>query len=558
MELTKKARAARIIIAAMLTVAMMILLLPAGVQTANASESIKLGDPNVVEETPMEAYQKTTWDCVWFGSYPQKEVVADESSYNAIFKGGDGELGFYNEETDVIEDKVLFAKLESATGWDDNGDITIDGSKYRRIKKADATQDEIDIYYYAWDDSDSYHYFKYEPIKWRVLSVDGTDAFLLADKALDDKMYNTKTLTITWEKCTLRSWLNGYTSSENESGIDYNDSNFINTAFSSSEVKAIKTSTITNSENTYYRTNGGNETEDKIFLLSENEVYNTDAACSYGFVLGNSTDEARFCQATTYAKAMGTYNDTDSAENSDYLGNCRWWLRSPGYITSYAAVVDYDSDIDSYGRELKDKTCAVRPALHIDLSQADLWSYAGTYCSDETYGIEHSKVSVGAMKYDGSQKRPAVTVTYEGKKLAEGIDYTVGYNVNKAAGNGQVTIYGKGIYFGELVKTFTIDKARNTLSVKGKTAKIKLSKVKKKARKIKRAKVLNVKNAKGKVTYKKAFGNKKIKINKKSGKVTVKKGLKKGTYKVRIKVAAAGDTNYSSIVKKVTFKIKVK
>ena len=29
-----------------------------------------------------------------------------------------------------------------------------------------------------------------EPIKWRVLSVNGNDAFLLADKNLDDKLYN--------------------------------------------------------------------------------------------------------------------------------------------------------------------------------------------------------------------------------------------------------------------------------------------------------------------------------------------------------------------------------
>jgi hypothetical protein len=41
--------------------------------------------------------------------------------------------------------------------------------------------------------------------------------------------------------------------------------------------------------------------------------------------------------------------------------------------------------------------------------------------------------------------------------------------------------------------------------------------------------------------------------------VTVKKGLKKGTYKVRVKVRAAGNSNYkASAWKTVTFRIKVK
>ena len=58
----------------------------------------------------------------------------------------------------------------------------------------------------------------------------------------------------------------------------------------------------------------------------------------------------------------------------------------------------------------------------------------------------------------------------------------------------------------------------------------------------------------GKKSVKKYF-----KINKKTGKLTVKKGLKKGTYTVKVKVKANGNTNYkASTVKTVTFKVKVK
>lgn len=56
----------------------------------------------------MDAGQKVTWDCVYFGNYPQSEITSkDGSIYNA---------------------------LKNATGWDENNDITIGGTKYRRLK----------------------------------------------------------------------------------------------------------------------------------------------------------------------------------------------------------------------------------------------------------------------------------------------------------------------------------------------------------------------------------------------------------------------------------------
>ena len=80
-----------------------------------------------------------------------------------------------------------------------------------------------------------------EPIKWRVLSVKGTDAFLIADSLLDSQQYNDTYTSVTWEKCTLRSWLNGYGSDSNNSGIDYSNNNFIDTAFTPEEQNAIMT-----------------------------------------------------------------------------------------------------------------------------------------------------------------------------------------------------------------------------------------------------------------------------------------------------------------------------
>ncbi|MDE6627147.1 MAG: hypothetical protein K2K56_12345, partial [Lachnospiraceae bacterium] len=51
-----------------------------------------------------------------------------------------------------------------------------------------------------------------QPIKWRVLSVDGDDVFLLSDRNLSRQVYNSLSdeKGVKWETSTIRSWLNGY------------------------------------------------------------------------------------------------------------------------------------------------------------------------------------------------------------------------------------------------------------------------------------------------------------------------------------------------------------
>ena len=262
--------------------------IPVTLPKVNAAENIS--NPRIVKDSSMDAGQKVTWDCVYFGSYPQSEVTSkDGSIYNA---------------------------LKNATGWDENNDITIGGTKYRRLKGEDAT------YYssneegqYNWNGSyKTYHYFKYEPIKWRVLNRNGNDALLLADIALDDQEYNINYEDVTWETSSMRSWLNGYGASMNKSKIDYGKKNFINSAFTSMQRNAIEITSAVNNDNIDYGTAGGNNTSDKVFLLSESEVYHTDTAAGYGFAKDRSTyDDARISRCSTYAYAMGTwrYYDTE-------------------------------------------------------------------------------------------------------------------------------------------------------------------------------------------------------------------------------------------------------
>ena len=114
--------------------------------------------------------------------------------------------------------------------------------------------------------------------------------------------------------------------------------------------------------------------------------------------------------------------------------------------------------------------------------------------------------------------------------------------------------------------TFIFDKAApapvakkaNTLTLKAKKmTKIKAKKMKKKAKSFNLSKFVTISGAQGPVTYAKASGSKKITVAS-NGKVTLKKKIKKGTYKVKVNVTAAGNANFNAVTKAVTFKVKVK
>ena len=394
--------------------------IPITLPKVNAAENIS--NPRIVKDSSMDAGQKVTWDCVYFGRYPQSEITSkDGSIYNA---------------------------LKNATGWDENNDITIGGTKYRRLKGEDATYAiSEDEEHYDWNDNyKTYHYFKYELIKWRVLNRDGNDAFLLADVALDDQKYNTNDVEVTWETSSIRSWLNGYGASVNQPKTDYSKKNFINSAFTSTQMNAIKTTNVVNNNNINYGTAGGNNTSDKVFLLSESEVYNTDTAAGYGFVKDyNTDDEARRSRCSTYAYAMGTwrYYDTD-AEYTKYNRNIWWWLRSPGN-GSYAAAVDFDGGVGIFGSYVSDRIGGVRPALHLNLSSSNLYSYAGTVCSDAMKSGESGTDNpVNPSEPDESDTpnqpahpdKPGTTVTGDKTeesdkeiKVQGGVDFTVPDNI---------------------------------------------------------------------------------------------------------------------------------
>ena len=156
--------------------------------------------------------------------------------------------------------------------------------------------------------------------KWTVLAQENGKALLITTDCVEEREYNEEYESITWENCTLRKYLN------NEF---YNQ-------FNEEEKSQIVKTKVKNNDNSEYGTAGGNDTEDKIFLLS--------------------IDEAN------------KYFKSDDERIANYDGEATWWwLRSPSYNDSYAAGVRSGGYASRDGIRVNYDDGAIRPALWINL-----------------------------------------------------------------------------------------------------------------------------------------------------------------------------------------------
>lgn len=192
-----------------------------------------------------------------------------------------------------------------------------------------------------------------QPIRWRVLSVDGDDAFLISDKVLlcsSPTNLNWGEL-VTWENSNIRKLLNG---------------TFLSQAFSAEERDAIYSTIVENNVHPYFKTTCGENTIDKVYCLSYEETVDAKYGL-YGFNSNDTRGLSRSADVTTYAYG--------GKELSFY------WLRTTGreatnYYRQWLGI-----KIDS-GRlhgvpQWIDKT-GVRPVLHLNLAKKNLWKKAGT------------------------------------------------------------------------------------------------------------------------------------------------------------------------------------
>jgi len=175
-----------------------------------------------------------------------------------------------------------------------------------------------------------------EPIEWQVISDEGDRLLLISRYILDCHPYDTG-WEVTWETCDLRSWLN-------------ND--FINAAFDESEQNQILTVTLSNPDNEEYGTEGGNDTEDRVFCLSAEEILNDQFDCSPEL-------SAEFTQ---YVVQYAEYQWNDVQIDTD------WWLRSPGVNYHTACIVNHYGYVgwNSF-YDTNNLSIGVRPALYLSV-----------------------------------------------------------------------------------------------------------------------------------------------------------------------------------------------
>lgn len=184
-----------------------------------------------------------------------------------------------------------------------------------------------------------------EPIEWIVIDVFNGAAQLISKYVLDGVAYGEANadaddylIPVTWETSLMRAWLNG---------------EFLNTAFTASEQVAIRMSHNLTKDNDEYGTSGGNDTDDKIYLLSAGDAERVFPE-----------KEDRKCVPTAYALAKGIYTKT---EEKDGKATCGWFLRTPGAGPIVAAYVLRDGSIDISGAFVTWKDVGVRPVLWVNI-----------------------------------------------------------------------------------------------------------------------------------------------------------------------------------------------
>ena len=326
----------------------------------------------LVTTMPMAFAEGETYkvgDIIQFGSYPQSKVTdsATITELNALAPEWENwtSYGYYSGDGNVGSMKQ--------GDWMRYVDIELDGEKYRGVK---FTQCRPIASYFAsstaYQNDNGYitknvYWFKFEPIDWRVL--DPATGLVMCETIIDSQpysntiYYNSSMSDLIYAYFNDSSYKNYANDYETSSIRQWLNNDFYNTAFTKSEKKEINTTTLNNDG--YYTSSGytgyekldSNSTNDKIFLLSSNEVINSN----FGFNSDASAyDEARFAQDSDYARSQGLYV-------SAYDNNSYWLLRSPCYTSDGCCLVNNrgNSDVHSivcysyYG---------VRPALSFNPS----------------------------------------------------------------------------------------------------------------------------------------------------------------------------------------------
>ena len=173
-----------------------------------------------------------------------------------------------------------------------------------------------------------------KPVEWTIIDTKDNNILILSTMVIDTKKFHDKYEDITWEKSYIRSFLN---------------SEFYQKAFTDDEKKRILLSPVKAEKNPLYPIDPGNDTEDKIFLLSVSEVRKY-----------LESNDLVLAEPTPYALA---YN----VEKDEKTGGCYWWLRTPGNAGCNIARVSSKGLILEHGFFASDNHNGIRPAMWITI-----------------------------------------------------------------------------------------------------------------------------------------------------------------------------------------------
>jgi len=310
-----------------------------------------------------------TGDIIEFGWYPQTKET-DSTIITVLNElGGDNKNWTsynYYSGTDVYDDGQM-----KSSNYMRYKDVIYGTTKYRGVVFDSYRPSCTGVASsYNYQSSNGYstgttYWFKYEPIKWRVL--DPSTGLVLSETILDSQAYNNYILYekvsdpyfsyTYWGDSAKTYYPNDYAKSSIRQWLN-ND--FYNTAFSTSQQDIIQSITLDNSAySTSYSAYDSTSTTDKIFLLSYSDTLNSN----YGFSTNYSTcDTARRAQGSDYAKCQGLMVST----NSSYSGNSTWRLRSACYYSSSTCLVRDDGFVYYNFTDITDS--GVRAALKLNLS----------------------------------------------------------------------------------------------------------------------------------------------------------------------------------------------
>ena len=174
-----------------------------------------------------------------------------------------------------------------------------------------------------------------ESLEWVVLDRKDDKALLITKKIIDCRKFNEYGIKDAsyWSTCSLRSWLNG---------------DFIKNSFMVLETEKIVATDLPSSTNPIYKTKDVFTVNDKIFLLSIDEVNKYFP-----------TYEETKCTITQLAKKHGAYCDTN--------GYGYWWLRTTGELSTEASYIFYSGGVSTKGYDVTGTIFGVRPAMWIKI-----------------------------------------------------------------------------------------------------------------------------------------------------------------------------------------------